>query len=82
VQQLTDQLVAPVLRAHYASAAGSMDPNDELVFLLLDGARYGDMEDVDSALAQHCAVDSKDASGKTGAWACMGQPPPCERFWQ
>ncbi len=46
------------------SIAGETDP--ELVALLVDGARYGDMEDVDSALAQGTPVDSKDAMGRTG----------------
>eukprot|EP00798_Chlamydomonas_sp_ICE-L_P016354 gene16354-22554_t len=44
-----------------------MDPHDELVSLLIDGARYGDMEDVESAIAQHVNVDSTDSEGRTGA---------------
>lgn len=50
--------------------------DDELVALLVDGARYGDMEDVDAAFSQHVPVDSKDGAGRTGkpgqgsaAWA-------------
>lgn len=34
--------------------------------LLIDGARYGDMEDVEAALAQSVPIDSKDAQGRTG----------------
>ncbi|EFJ45447.1 hypothetical protein VOLCADRAFT_63721 [Volvox carteri f. nagariensis] len=45
------------------SIAGDTDP--ELVTLLIDGARYGDLEDVDSALAQGVQPDSKDAMGRT-----------------
>lgn len=43
-----------------------MDPHSELVELLIDGARYGDDEDVENALAQHVPVDSADSTGRTG----------------
>ena len=44
-----------------------MDPHDELVELLIDGARYGDLEDVECALVRHSVpVDSKDRAGSTG----------------
>jgi hypothetical protein len=43
-----------------------MDPHAELVQLLLDGARYGDEEDIDSALRQHVGIDSTDEAGRTG----------------
>ena len=44
-----------------------MDPHDDLVELLIDGARYGDVEDVEVALVRHgVAVDSKDEAGRTG----------------
>eukprot|EP00955_Chlamydomonas_euryale_P022549 238029-Chlamydomonas_euryale.AAC.12 len=49
----------------------AMDPHDELVELLVDGARYGDLEDVDAALAQHVSVDSKDSTGRTGELESM-----------
>ena len=42
---------------------------EELAELLIDGARYGDMEDVETALAQNAAVDSVDSQGRTGAKA-------------
>jgi ankyrin repeat protein len=42
-----------------------MDPHAELVQLLLDGARYGDEEDIDSALRQHVGIDSTDEAGRT-----------------
>lgn len=38
----------------------------ELVELLIDGARYGDMDDVSSALSQGVPVDSRDEHGRTG----------------
>ena len=50
----------------------ALDPHEHLVELLIDGARYGDLEDVESALTQHhVAVDSKDEAGRTGKanWA-------------
>ena len=34
--------------------------------LLLDGARYGDVEDVQSALEQRVSADATDDSGRTG----------------
>ncbi|KAG2491731.1 hypothetical protein HYH03_009894 [Edaphochlamys debaryana] len=43
--------------------AGEVDP--ELVSLLVDGARYGDMEDVHAALTQGVPVDSLDGAGRT-----------------
>ncbi|KXZ49766.1 hypothetical protein GPECTOR_19g217 [Gonium pectorale] len=45
------------------SITGEVNP--ELVALLVDGARYGDMEDVDAALSQGVPVDSKDSMGRT-----------------
>lgn len=38
----------------------------ELIELLIDGARYGDMDDVSSALSQGVPVDSRDEHGRTG----------------
>ncbi len=43
-----------------------MDPYQELVEYLVEGSRYGELEDVESALAQHVQVDSKDGAGRTG----------------
>lgn len=37
----------------------------ELVKLLVDGARFGDMEDVVSALTQGVAIDTPDTAGRT-----------------
>lgn len=44
----------------------AMASQEELVELLIDGARYGDMEDVEAALSQSVPIDSKDAQGRTG----------------
>jgi hypothetical protein len=44
----------------------AMDPYQELVEYLVEGSRYGELEDVESALAQHVQVDSKDGAGRTG----------------
>lgn len=45
--------------------AETVDP--EWVAFFIDGARYGDMEDIEAGLAQKVPVDSKDGSGRTGA---------------
>lgn len=34
---------------------------------MVDGARYGDMEDIEQALGQGTPVDGKDSGGRTGA---------------
>lgn len=39
----------------------------ELLELLLDGARYDDLEDVQQALSSHVDVNAPDAAGRTGA---------------
>ena len=44
--------------------------------LLLDGARYGDLEDVLSALEQRVSADAADDSGRTG------KAHKCRRFGQ
>lgn len=44
--------------------------SDEMVELLVDGARYGDIEDVNKALEAKVAVDAQDEWGKTGARGC------------
>lgn len=41
-------------------------PYSELVELLVDGARYDDAEDVQSALDQGADIDSQDEQGRTG----------------
>lgn len=41
-------------------------PEDDLVDLLIDGARYDDMDDVKMALDQHINVNATDSSGRTG----------------
>lgn len=38
----------------------------ELVELLIDGARYDDAEDVQSALDQGADINSQDDQGRTG----------------
>lgn len=38
---------------------------EELIELLVDGARYGDMEDVEAALSHSVPVDSTDELGRT-----------------
>ncbi len=38
----------------------------ELVELLVEGARYDDMEDVQSALDQGTDINSQDEQGRTG----------------
>jgi hypothetical protein len=40
---------------------------EELVELLVDGARYGDMEDVKAALDQGVDANAADSMGRTGA---------------
>ena len=51
------------------AAAAPADP--ELLEALLDGARYGDAEDVKAALAQGVGVNAQDEGGRTGVcrWA-------------
>ena len=44
----------------------SLAPSAEMIENLVDGARYGDLEDVQSALQHSVAVDSADTSGRTG----------------
>ena len=38
----------------------------ELIELLVDGARYDDLEDVQHALSSHADVNASDAAGRTG----------------
>ncbi len=41
------------------------EPSD-LTDLLVEGARYGDLEDVQSALGQGVSVNERDEQGRTG----------------
>lgn len=43
-----------------------MASQEEYVELLVDGARYDDADDVDTALAAKVSIDSQDAAGRTG----------------
>lgn len=45
----------------------NMPDPQELVELLVDGARYGDVEDVDTALQHNVDINGKDEGGRTGA---------------
>ena len=45
--------------------------------LLLDGARYGDVEDVRVALEQRVNVNVLDANGRTGATLCTMRRASC-----
>ena len=46
--------------------AKNVTPSAEMVEVLVDGARYGDMEDVQSALQHSVDVNATDSSGRTG----------------
>lgn len=48
---------------HSAPAESTSD----LVDLLIEGARYGDLIDIQSALRQGVSVDAQDEQGRTGA---------------
>lgn len=52
-------------RGHVVSKK-ELVPSAEMVEVLVDGARYGDLEDVQSALQHGVNVDSADFSGRTG----------------
>ena len=41
--------------------------SSELVELLIEGARYNDLEDIQNALRQGVSVDAQDEQGRTGA---------------
>ena len=44
-----------------------------LVELLIEGARYNDLEDVQNALSQGVSVDAQDEQGRTGnLFCCVG----------
>ena len=42
-------------------------PSAAMIEVLVDGARYGDLEDVQSALQHSVNVDSADSFGRTGS---------------
>lgn len=44
----------------------TVTPSPEMVEVLVDGARYGDMEDVQTALRHSIDVNSADTVGRTG----------------
>lgn len=44
----------------------TVTPSAAMIEVLVDGARYGDMEDVQSALQHSVAVNSVDSLGRTG----------------
>ena len=48
----------------------SVLPSAAMIEVLVDGARYGDMEDVQSALRHSVDVNSADAMGRTGKPGC------------
>lgn len=48
------------------SFAKNVTPSAEMVEVLVDGARYGDIEDVQSALQHSVDVNATDSSGRTG----------------
>ena len=47
-----------------------MGQPSELTTLLLEGARYGDQEDVQQALDSGADIESRDEQGRTGALRC------------
>lgn len=47
-------------------AVKSVGTSDEIIEVLVDGARFGDMEDVHTALRHGVNVNSADAMGRTG----------------
>ena len=48
------------------SFAKNVTPSAEMVEVLVDGARYGDIEDVQSALQHSVDANATDSSGRTG----------------
>ena len=49
-----------------AGCSASAGETSELVELLIEGARYNDLEDVQNALSQGVSVDAQDEQGRTG----------------
>lgn len=59
----------------------------ELVELLIDGARYGDAEDVHAALEHQVDVNAQDEQGRTGGTpgdpgGCLGKAGGRGRPWE
>jgi hypothetical protein len=50
-----------------------MGSQEELVDLLIDGARFGDADDVHKALEAKVDVNARDEWGKTGACRRLNQ---------
>ena len=48
----------------------SVTPSAGMIEVLVDGARYGDMDDVQSALQHSVDVNATDSSGRTGETLC------------
>ena len=53
-----------------AGCSAPAGESSELVDLLIDGARYNDLEDVQNALSQGVSVDAQDEQGRTGELFC------------
>ena len=51
-----------------------MASTEEAVELLIDGARYGDADDVQKALEHKVDVNAQDEWGKTGEARCTSRP--------
>ncbi len=52
------------------SVGKTVIPSTEMIEVLVDGSRYGDMEDVQSALQHSVGVNSTDTMGRTGGQQC------------
>ena len=50
---------------HPSDLQQQANPNEHAE-LLIDGARYGDMEDIQMALDNRADIDSADSMGRTG----------------
>ena len=53
-----------------AGCSAPAGETSELVELLIAGARYNDLEDVQNALSQGVSVDAQDEQGRTGELLC------------
>ncbi len=65
-QHLTDRPPCCPCPCSLLQAAAAMASTEELVELLIDGARYGDADDVHKALEGKVDVNAADEWGKTG----------------
>ncbi len=59
------------------AGGASAESTSELADLLIEGARYNDLEDVRTALSQGVSVDAQDEQGRTGAQPAPGALRPC-----